>query len=213
MDAPWPIGYEQVQQILHELMERNPRHEEVWYTYILTMTVYIFPAVAPNHYYVRPQCPLRQVHAVDEEAGGRTSLDSQGHPVLARDQGRELGVAKPDLVVVRGPRGQQRTVLVLEIKNENRMNRGDARRFWNYCTRVVQFGDQASHAVVMLIAGGIVYTWRRHELPALIEADLLDNARLAILRAEPNRCVNVDSPEFIQLLINIKHDFELASSM
>jgi hypothetical protein len=213
MDELWPIGYEVVQQILQGMMARNPRFEEMWYGYIMTMTIYVFPAMAPNLYYIRPQCPLREVLAIADEVAGRTSLDSQGHAVLARSQGREPGVAKPDFVVVRGPRGQQRTVLLIEVKNENSITSKDAKRFMRYCNRVVEFGDRASHAAVMLIAGGVVYTWRRPELPALVLEDPLDNDRLALLQEEPNRCVNVDSPQFIQLLRNLKHDFELANPM
>jgi hypothetical protein len=208
---PWPPGYEDAQLTLGDMIARRPHFEGAWYTYILTMVIYVYPAIAPNLYYVRQDCILREPIDADaaDAADGRTSIDSYGNDVRGREpgQGQEPKILKPDFVVVQGRRGQQRTVLLIEVKNENCMGPGDAERFHRYCIRVVEFGDRASHTVVMLIAGGIVYTWRRPELPALIMAGPLTSVRMAVARSQPGRCVRVDSPAFIDLLIRIREEF------
>ncbi|KAG9080643.1 hypothetical protein FRC06_006316 [Ceratobasidium sp. 370] len=147
---------------------------------------------------------LDDADSLDDDAATIHSNDSYGIPVRSRLQGREEGLLKPDYVLAQNCRGQQVIVAVIEIKPRASVTPRDGRRFRNYARRLLEMGTPASHAAMLLIAGGIAYVWWPDELHELSTRDVIGNQYLAARQAE-SMCVLVDTLYFLRLMARIRN--------
>ncbi|KAG8733143.1 hypothetical protein FRC10_000380 [Ceratobasidium sp. 414] len=217
----WPEGLQHVQHDLMQLRQRNPRYESYWFGALVTMFGFVFPSATPQRFYVRPQFTLRPPvgnalpaedapgpdlvdpdpsDGEDEEEAGNTSLISQGYRVQGRGQGREMAIRIPDFMIdySQGDGAPRRFLLLIEVKASIRPNHEDIRRFSRYALRLQQI-EQAGVAaiqniVMMLIAGGHVYTWDFAHLP--LDFELEDLLAMEFLQA--------DSTQFLDTLFAIR---------
>ncbi|KAG8744225.1 hypothetical protein FRC10_010587 [Ceratobasidium sp. 414] len=218
----WPADLMHVRAKFTRLYRRNPRYEMSWFGGLASMFGFIFPPTSPRHFETHAQFILRppvpgglppddapgpdladpDPDPSDDEGApeGNTSIVSQGYPVQARGQGREV-IRIPDFVIDQDLQtGGRGLVLLIEVKASSTPRSQDFVRFLRYIERlqaIAEAGGFVQNITAMLIAGGRVYNWDFAHFPVdLRQGDLLQMAH-----------IRVDSVEFLNRLGQMRDNF------
>ncbi|KAG9080944.1 hypothetical protein FRC06_005978 [Ceratobasidium sp. 370] len=136
-----------------------------------------------------------------------TSISSFGHAVQGRGQGHEPDLCKPDVVIRYGFGPEAlKIVAVIEYKVAQTINSEDAGRFDKYAKRLLELGECASRAHLILITGGIAFYWRPDEIQALISQGWVTESYLEARQAQ-GLSVRVDGVGFMQLFVRVRNWF------
>ncbi|KAG8735160.1 hypothetical protein FRC10_010915 [Ceratobasidium sp. 414] len=209
----WPQELSHLLYRLRTDIEGNPYDEDCWELTLPPIFKYFFPLA--QDFSQGYQYPLRRplttqvpTQPAGSDVGADRGFGSSQVSVDPLRQGREHDdVCRPGMVIRHGfEPGDIKIVAAVEYRVSRNIGDDVFERFFKSAKRVVELGERASQAYLVLIAGGIVFDWRPDEIPALLARGRVDLCYLEE-RVKEGRSARADDVKFLQLVARMRNQF------